>query len=79
MKMKTSITLSEETLALIDTFGETQECKNRSELIETAVLFFLLDKKRQHRDERDLELINTNAKELNQEAEDILSYQPVNW
>jgi len=73
MKIKTSITLSEEVLLEIDKIsGET---RNRSAFIEIAIRDFLKKRAKKIRDDRDLEILNRNSKRLNREAEDVLSYQ----
>lgn len=73
MKVKTSITLSEEILKELEKWGE--ENQNRSELIEEAVRLFLQAKIRKKRDHRDLKILNERFHELNEEAEDVLTYQ----
>ncbi|MGA2766077.1 MAG: ribbon-helix-helix protein, CopG family [Spirochaetia bacterium] len=73
MKIKTSVTLSEEVVALIDKHsrGET----NRSAFIELAVRTYLEILQRNERDQRDLRIINRLSEKLNKEAEDVLNYQ----
>ena len=73
MKIKTSITLSEEVLLEIDKISG--ESRNRSAFIEIAIRDFLKKRAKKIRDDRDLEILNTNSKRLNREAEDVLSYQ----
>jgi metal-responsive CopG/Arc/MetJ family transcriptional regulator len=73
MKIKTSITLSEEVLRAID--HVSGESKNRSAFIELAVRDYLKKKAKKLRDDRDLEILNENSKRLNSEAKDVLSYQ----
>jgi len=73
MKVKTSITLSEDLLKAIDEY--TGEYKNRSEFIEGAVRAFIIQLIRRQQDARDLEIINQRADYLNQEAGDVLTYQ----
>jgi len=73
MKVKTSVTLSPETLRAIDDLGG--EMPNRSRVIEQAVLEFVERRRRAARDARDLEILNRSADELNEEVEDILAYQ----
>jgi metal-responsive CopG/Arc/MetJ family transcriptional regulator len=73
MKVKTSITLSEDVLREIDQISG--ESKNRSAFIEIALRDFLKKKAKKLRDDRDLEILNRNSKRLNREAEDVLSYQ----
>jgi hypothetical protein len=48
---------------------------NRSALLERAALAYLADIERKKRDQRDLEIIDRNAKRLNREALDTLEYQ----
>lgn len=73
MKVKTSITLSEELLKDIDEYSE--KYKNRSEFIEEAVRAFIMQLIRSQQDARDLEIINKRADFLNREAGDVLTYQ----
>jgi metal-responsive CopG/Arc/MetJ family transcriptional regulator len=73
MKVKTSITLSEDLLVTIDRFSHS--FKNRSDFIETAVRSYIIQLIRAEQNARDLEIINQHADELNAEAEDVLSYQ----
>lgn len=75
MKVKTSITLSEELLVTIDHFSHSY--KNRSDFIENAVCHFIAYLNRAEQNARDLEIINQYADELNAEAEDVLSYQVI--
>jgi len=73
MKIKTSITLSEEVLLEIDKISG--QSRNRSAFIEIAIRDFLKKRAKKIRDDRDLEILNKNSKRLNREAEDVLSYQ----
>ena len=73
MKIKTSITLSEELLESINRMFGKQ--KNRSEFIEKAVWDFIERQKQKRRDMKDLDILNNKADVLNKEAEDVLSYQ----
>ena len=73
MKVKTSVTLSEEVLEEVDSVVE--ETGNRSALIEEAVLEYLQRLRQRARDDRDLYILNDQADELNEEALDVLSYQ----
>ena len=83
MKVKTSITMSEDLLKVIDKRA-AQDRKNRSDFIEAAVRAFIPLAKtgdyrgKSIRDEqyaRDLEMINRRADCLNEEASDVLAYQ----
>ena len=73
MKIKTSITLSDELLKAIDTYGKAY--KNRSDFIERATWTFIGQIIRNRQNARDVELINQNADRLNAEADDVLTYQ----
>ena len=73
MKIKTSITLSENLLTTIDQLAG--EYKNRSVFLETASWAFIEYLQHAERNARDLEIINRRADALNEEALDVLSYQ----
>ena len=73
MKVKTSITLSDELIKVIDHYG--QDYKNRSEFIEAAIWAFIKQIVRNQQNARDIEIINRNADRLNAEALDVLTYQ----
>jgi metal-responsive CopG/Arc/MetJ family transcriptional regulator len=73
MKVKTSVTLSEEVLEEVDSVVEGTG--NRSALIEEAVREYLQRLRQRARDERDLYILNDQADKLNEEALDVLSYQ----
>lgn len=72
MKVKTSITLSEDLLKAID---QRAGHKNRSEFIETALWAFITQIIRNEQNARDIQIINQRADYLNQEAADVLAYQ----
>ena len=73
MKIKTSITLSENILQAIDRI--IGKSKNRSAFIEAALKAYIAQNLKKARDTKDLRIINKNSDRLNQEAEDVLSYQ----
>ena len=73
MKIKTSITLSDEIIEAID--QHVGEYKSRSEFLETAARKFILQLARKEAEQRDFEIINRRADSLNAEAEDVLTYQ----
>ncbi len=73
MKIKTSITLSEELLEIIDRYGAAY--KNRSDFIEAAIKAHVKEIARARQNLRDIEIIDRNAERLNAEAEDVLAYQ----
>lgn len=74
MKVKTSVTLSEELLAAIDQQSHT---KNRSVFIEEATWNYLRSRRRKEREKRELERINKNADVLNNEALDVIDFQDI--
>jgi len=74
MKVKTSITLSEELLKAVDKRAK-QHKKTRSDFIEGAVWVFIRQLLWNEQNARDLEIINRRADFLNQEAGDVLEYQ----
>jgi metal-responsive CopG/Arc/MetJ family transcriptional regulator len=73
MKEKTSITLSSDLLAEID--SSTGSKGSRSAFIEKVLREYLKEKVRRAIHARDLDLINANADYLNREMEDVLKYQ----
>jgi mRNA interferase MazF len=77
MKVKTSITLSEDLLEAID--QQSDQFKNRSDFIEAAVRAFIAQMLRDEQNARDLAIINQYADRLNQEAADVLGYQVLSW
>jgi metal-responsive CopG/Arc/MetJ family transcriptional regulator len=73
MKRKTSITLSEGVVKAVDRL--TPKGGSRSETIERLLRESVLRQARRSRDLKDLEVINRHAEKLNEEAEDVLTYQ----
>ena len=73
MKLKTSVTLSEDILKTIRRAARKGE--SRSETIERLLRDSLAAGARRAADQRDLALINEHADALNSEAEDVLDYQ----
>jgi metal-responsive CopG/Arc/MetJ family transcriptional regulator len=73
MKVKTSISLSQDLVREID--GLTSQYGNRSAVIERAIRDFLAVQAKRKRDVQDLDILNRRAKVLNREAQDVLSYQ----
>jgi len=74
MKIKTSITLSEELLHEIDARVEPQQ-RSRSEFIEEAVRAFLAHADRMALQAREAALLRQHAAALNAEMADVLGYQ----
>ena len=73
MKVKTSISISEEILEQIDRFqGKTG---NRSLFLEDAAFYYLKYMQKSRRDKLDLSKIDKLAERLNKEAKEVLSYQ----
>jgi metal-responsive CopG/Arc/MetJ family transcriptional regulator len=73
MKTRTSITLSEQLLVIID-----QLCKStqtRSAFIEEALWTYVHQMRREEQTARDIEIINRRADDLNRETFDALTYQ----
>lgn len=73
MKVKTSITLSEDILAFVDAHSE--RFANRSQFIEAALRAYMEQVQRDERNARDVSIINRHADRLNREAHDVLAYQ----
>ncbi len=73
MKIKTSITLSDEVLKAIDL--HVGAYRSRSEFLEIAARKFITQLEQQKADQRDFEIINKCSDSLNAEAEDVLGYQ----
>ena len=73
MKLKTSLTLSEDLLKTIRRAAKKGE--SRSQTVERLVRDGVAARARQAADTRDLALINRHADRLNAEAEDVLAYQ----
>jgi metal-responsive CopG/Arc/MetJ family transcriptional regulator len=73
MKVKASVTISEETLAAVDKLAP--RAGGRSRIVELALREFLARRRHAARDARDIELLNRHADELNRETADVLEYQ----
>ena len=73
MKVKTSVTLSEDIVKTIDRASKKGE--NRSQAIERLLREGLAARARREADARDLALLNRHADAMNAEAEDVLIYQ----
>ena len=72
MKVKTSITLSQE---LLDAIEREFRTTNRSAVLEEAAWQFLRVRRRAARDAGELRLLNEAAEGLNTEALDTLDFQ----
>ena len=75
MKLKTSITLSDDLVKAID--QQSGPHGNRSEFIETAVRTYIRHILREQQNAKDLAIINRQAERLNKEASDVLSFQTI--
>ena len=73
MKVKTSITLSEDVLRALE--EHVVSYKNRSDFIEAALWAFIKQKIRDEQNARDCTILSRRADALNKEAQDVLSYQ----
>ena len=73
MKLKTSITLEGWVVAAVD--AAALEGESRSQAIERLLRRSLAILERAAVDNRDREIINVHAEELNKEALDVLGYQ----
>ncbi|HYU34325.1 MAG TPA: ribbon-helix-helix protein, CopG family [Thermoanaerobaculia bacterium] len=74
MKIETTVALSEDLVAALDSRSEGPQ--ERSALIEAALRAYLAWPQ-QGEDAADLETINSHATELNEEAADVLEYQVI--
>jgi metal-responsive CopG/Arc/MetJ family transcriptional regulator len=75
MKVKTSVTLSDDLLKTID--EQAGPKKNRSDFIEKALRNYIAQMIRDKQNARDFEIINRRADQLNQEAADVLAFQVI--
>ena len=73
MKVKTSVTLSEDLVRDLDQAARKGEPRSRT--IERLLQVGLTAEARRSAHRRELALINRHAEELNAEAEDVLAYQ----
>jgi metal-responsive CopG/Arc/MetJ family transcriptional regulator len=73
MKVKTSVTISQELLHVMDEFLDAD--KNRSLFLEKAAWAYIAKLRRAQRDAQDIEIINQRAEYLNAEVLDSLAYQ----
>jgi metal-responsive CopG/Arc/MetJ family transcriptional regulator len=72
MKVKASISVSEQLLKMIDRLPQQP---TRSEIIEEALVLYFRNRKAIERDRSDLDIFNQYAKTLNEEALDALDFQ----
>lgn len=72
MKKKTSISLSEKLLKMIDSLPDHPP---RSAVVEEALILYFKGRKARARDQADLEILNAQSEALNLEALDVSDYQ----
>ena len=73
-KTKTSVSLS---TSLLKELAIHSNGRSVSEFIEKALVHYMAELKRLERGQRDIEIINANAKRFNKEAEGNLMFQDV--
>jgi metal-responsive CopG/Arc/MetJ family transcriptional regulator len=73
MKLKTSITLSQEVLAAVDRIAGKNG--NRSAVIENAVIDYVARRAIAARDKRDRDLLDRHAEALNRETAELMEFQ----
>ena len=73
-KTKKSISLSN---SLLDDLSLLNKTSSISQFIETALVYYINELKKQERRQRDIEIINANAKRFNKEAEENLKFQAI--
>jgi metal-responsive CopG/Arc/MetJ family transcriptional regulator len=74
MKIETTVALSEDLLAVLD--SRSEGLQERSAIVEAALRAYLAWP-RWGEDAADLGIINSHATELNEEAADVLEYQVI--
>jgi metal-responsive CopG/Arc/MetJ family transcriptional regulator len=77
MKVKTSVTLSEDLLEAVDILVEKlgERYRNRSAFLELAAWDYIERVRREQRTAKDIEIINRRADYLNRETMDALEFQ----
>jgi metal-responsive CopG/Arc/MetJ family transcriptional regulator len=71
-KVKKSISIS---TVLLNELLSVNGNGNVSEFIEAALVYYIKELKKQERIQRDIEIINSNAKRFSKEAEENLKFQ----
>ena len=72
MKVRTSVTVDKGLLEAVDKLSDKGD---RSSFIEAALRLYILQFVRDDQNVKDLEIINSRADDLNEEALDVLDYQ----
>lgn len=75
MKIKTTVSISQELLTVMDEFLDND--RNRSRFLEEAAWNYIASLRRIQRSARDIEIIDRRADYLNAEVLDALAYQAV--
>lgn len=73
MRVKTSVSLSEEALRVVDRIAGRGG--NRSQVIEAAICAYARQRARSERDRRDVAILDANADDYAREMLDALEYQ----
>lgn len=73
MEIQTSVNLSDELISVIDQIIGSSG--SRSDFIEHVLRQYLKNRLKENLNSIDLKIINNNANSLNEEAEDVLTYQ----
>ena len=71
-KTKKSVSLS---ITLLEEIASYNKSMSISEFVETALVHYINEIRRQERGRRDIEIINANAERFNKEAEENLKFQ----
>ncbi|MCL2444171.1 MAG: hypothetical protein FWD13_12020 [Treponema sp.] len=71
-KTKKSITLSN---SLLENIAIVNNSMNISQFIETALVFYINELKKQERIQKDIKILNANAEHFAKEAEENLEFQ----
>ncbi|MGK5089058.1 hypothetical protein WDW86_15990 [Bdellovibrionota bacterium FG-2] len=72
MKKKTSISVSDQLLKMIDSLPHKP---TRSAVIEEALVLYFRSRKTIERDRSDMDILNSKSASLNQDALDVLEFQ----
>ena len=73
-KTKKSVSLSN---SLLENIALHNKNRNISQFVETAIVYYINDLKKQERRQRDIEIINANAERFCNEANENLDFQDI--
>lgn len=73
-KVKKTVSLSNSLMRELTLLNKNM---NISQFIETALAYYINELKKQEQKQRDMEIINANAKRFNKEAEENLKFQAI--